>query len=77
MYKYLFLLAVALFLLSQTAFTQATFSGYMFGDYYYNVARDSSFDHKAPANSALSLGCSRRESNASFSVPPDLLHNGR
>ncbi len=25
-----------------------------FGDYYYNVARDSSFNHKAPANAALS-----------------------
>jgi len=54
MKKYLFLLAVGLFLVSASAFSQMTFSGYMFGDYYYNVARDSSFNHKAPGNSALS-----------------------
>ena len=54
MKKYLVLLAVGLFLVSASAFSQMTFSGYMFGDYYYNVARDSSFNHKAPANSALS-----------------------
>jgi len=53
MKKYLFLLAVGLFLVSASAFSQITLSGYMFGDYYYNVARDSSFNHKAPANSAL------------------------
>ena len=53
MQKYLLLLAVGLFLVTGSAFSQMTFSGYMFGDYYYNVARDSSFNHKAPANSAL------------------------
>ncbi len=31
---------------------QGKFSGYMFGDYYYNVTRDSSFYHTAPLNSA-------------------------
>jgi hypothetical protein len=31
---------------------QGKFSGYMFGDYYYNVMRDSSFYHTAPSNSA-------------------------
>jgi len=54
MKKHLFLLAVGLLLASASAFSQMTFSGYMFGDYYYNVARDSSFNHKTPAASALS-----------------------
>jgi hypothetical protein len=31
---------------------QGKFSGYMFGDYYYNVMRDSSFYHTTPSNSA-------------------------
>ncbi len=53
MQKYLLLLAVGLFLVTESAYSQMTFSGYMFGDYYYNVARDSSFNHKNPANSAL------------------------
>jgi hypothetical protein len=30
---------------------QGKFSGYMFGDYYYNVLRDSSFYHTVPSNS--------------------------
>ncbi len=54
MIKYLFLLIVGVCLVSATALSQATFSGYMFGDYYYNIARDTSFNHKAPSNSALS-----------------------
>jgi len=35
-----------------TAVGQGKFSGYMFGDYYYNVTRDSSFNHTAPSNAA-------------------------
>lgn len=32
--------------------SQGKFSGYMFGDYYYNVMRDSSFYRTAPSSSA-------------------------
>ena len=43
----------SLILLSSTAiFGQGKFSGYMFGDYYYNIGRDSSFNHTAPSNAA-------------------------
>ena len=52
--KRLILLIAGFFLVSASAFSQMTFSGYMFGDYYYNIARDSIFSRKAPANSALS-----------------------
>ncbi|MGA3286250.1 MAG: hypothetical protein ABSD46_02360 [Bacteroidota bacterium] len=45
----------SLILLSSTAiFGQGKFSGYMFGDYYYNVGRDSSFNHTPPSNAASS-----------------------
>ncbi|MFZ1977825.1 MAG: hypothetical protein WAV76_07690, partial [Bacteroidota bacterium] len=54
MMKRLILLIAGFFLVSASAFSQMTFSGYMFGDYYYNIARDSIFSRKAPANSALS-----------------------
>ena len=57
MKKHLFLLAGGLFLVTATGLSQGKFSGYMFGDYYYNIARDSSFNlpstiHKAPGASA-------------------------
>ena len=48
------LLAIGLFVASGNLFSQGKFSGYMFGDYYYNVARDSSFNHTAPSNAASS-----------------------
>ncbi len=56
MKKQLFLLAVGLFLVSAVAFGQGKFSGYMFGDYYFNVARDASFTNAgvAPAAAASS-----------------------
>lgn len=54
MQRLLVLPAVGIFLVSASAFSQATFSGYMFGDYYYNVARDSSFNHTPPSYSGLS-----------------------
>jgi hypothetical protein len=52
MKKSLILLAVGLIAISATALSQGKFSGYMFGDYYYTVARDSSFNHTAPSNAA-------------------------
>ncbi|MGA7160636.1 MAG: hypothetical protein WBZ48_06520 [Bacteroidota bacterium] len=66
MQKYLLLLAVGLFLVTGSAFSQMTFSGYMFGDYYYNVTRDPVFNVKAPANSALSSAAPGSESMQAF-----------
>jgi len=66
MKKHLFLLAVGLFLVSASAFSQMTFSGYMFGDYYYNVTRDPVFNVKAPANSALNSAAPGAESMQAF-----------
>ena len=51
--KGLLLVLTLLLLAAVQAFSQATFSGYMFGDYYFNAARDTMFNHTAPANSAL------------------------
>ena len=48
MKKSLFLLALGLLAVSVTAFGQGKFSGYMFGDYYYNLARNDVM----PGNSA-------------------------
>jgi hypothetical protein len=49
------MLAVSTFLILaglSVAVSQGKFSGYMIGDYYYNVMRDSSFNHTAPSNAA-------------------------
>ena len=51
------LLVLGVLTLSASALSQGKFSGYMFGDYYYNIGRDSSFGlpstiHKAPGASA-------------------------
>ena len=51
------LLVLVVLTLSVSALSQGKFSGYMFGDYYYNIGRDSSFGlpstiHKAPGASA-------------------------
>ena len=54
------LFAVGLFLIGSASYAQdtqpkGTFSGYMFGDYFYNVARDTSFaGAKPPSKTALS-----------------------
>jgi hypothetical protein len=68
MKKHLFLLAVGLFLVSASAFAQASFSGYMFGDYYYNVARDSSFNFTTPKNSASSSSAPGAASMQAFQL---------
>jgi hypothetical protein len=68
MKKHLFLLAVGLFLVSATAFSQGKFSGYMFGDYYYNVARDSSFNHTAPGAAASSSSAPGSTSMQAFQI---------
>ncbi|MGD0592007.1 MAG: hypothetical protein ABSA44_14600 [Bacteroidota bacterium] len=54
MKKTLPIIASLIVLGSTAIFGQGKFSGYMFGDYYYNVGRDSSFNHTAPSNSASS-----------------------
>lgn len=54
MKKNLILLAVGLYIIPAIGLSQGKFSGYMFGDYYFNVARDSSFYHTAPSNAASS-----------------------
>ncbi len=54
MKRYLFLLAVGFFIVSAAALAQGKFSGYMFGDYYYNVARDASFSTAPPGAAASS-----------------------
>ena len=43
---------VALLLWGQYGFAQGKFSGYMFGDYFYNVARDSAFNSGGLPNPA-------------------------
>lgn len=48
------LLAIGLFVASGSLCSQGKFSGYVFSDYYYIVARDSSFNHTAPSNAASS-----------------------
>jgi hypothetical protein len=46
------ILAILILFGSIASFSQGKFSGYMFGDYYYNVMRDSSFYRAALSNSA-------------------------
>jgi hypothetical protein len=52
MKKTLPIVASLIVLCTSAIFGQGKFSGYMIGDYYYNVVRDSSFYHTAPSNSA-------------------------
>ena len=47
------LLALALSFGAASTLAQGKFSGYMFGDYFYNVARDTSFRHTNLPNSAV------------------------
>ena len=68
MKKSLFLLALGLLVVSVTAFGQGKFSGYMFGDYYYNVARDSSFNHTAPGAAASSSSAPGATSMQAFQL---------
>jgi len=46
--------ALMLFFLAGQADAQGKFSGYMFGDYFYNVARDTAFRRANLPNSAVS-----------------------
>ena len=66
MQKNLLLLAVGLFCVTGSAFSQMSFNGYMFGDYYYNVTRDPVFNVKAPGNSALNSAAPGAESMQAF-----------
>ena len=66
MKKSLILLIVGLIAISATALSQGKFSGYMFGDYYFNVARDSSFNHTAPTNAASSSSASGAKAMQAF-----------
>ena len=68
MKKSLILLAVGLIAISATALSQGKFSGYMFGDYYYNVARDSSFNHTAPSAAASSASAPGAKSMQAFQI---------
>lgn len=68
MRKSLILLAVGLSAISATALSQGKFSGYMFGDYYYNVARDSSFNHTAPSAVASSSSAPGAKSMQAFQI---------
>ena len=45
---------ISLIVASATAFAQGKISGLMFGDYFFNVARDSIFSKTTPPNSASS-----------------------
>ncbi len=47
------LLAALIMLCAAGSFSQGKFSGYMFGDYYYNIARDSAFNSGNLPNSAV------------------------
>ena len=73
MKKYLFLLAGGLLLATSIGLGQGKFSGYMFGDYYYNIARDSSFNlpstiHKAPGTSAANGSVPGPKSMQAFQI---------
>jgi hypothetical protein len=68
MKKHLFLLAVGLFLVSATAFSQGKFSGYMFGDYYFNVARDGVFNTAIPAAAASNSSAPGANSMQAFQL---------
>ncbi len=46
-------LAAAILLGTSGLRAQGKFSGYMFGDYFYNIARDTAFSHANLPNSAL------------------------
>lgn len=46
-------IALALSTLGGQVFAQGKFSGYMFGDYFYNVARDTAFKRANLSNSAV------------------------
>ena len=68
MKKGLILLAVGLFVLSAVALGQGKFSGYMFGDYYYNVGRDSLFNHTAPGANASASSAPGAKSFQAFQI---------
>jgi len=52
--KRLFLTLVVMLAVGLTgAFAQGKFSGYMFGDYFYNIARDTSFRHGGVPGAAV------------------------
>ena len=53
MKRLILLLLVALSVGVTGAFAQGKFSGYMFGDYFYNIARDTSFRHSGVPGAAV------------------------
>jgi hypothetical protein len=54
MNRFLLLLLALVLVGTTTVLSQGKISGLMFGDYYYNVARDASFGGTAPSNAAIS-----------------------
>jgi hypothetical protein len=61
------LIIASLMLLSSTALlSQGKFSGYMFGDYYYNAMRDTSFYRTALSNSAAGSAAPGGENMQAF-----------
>ena len=61
------LMAIALFYFN-SSFAQGKFSGYMFGDYYYNIARDASFYTTPPSNSASSSAAPGAKTMQAFQI---------